>query len=183
MLEPDTRSLLLDALRPPDGYELDRAIGTTFSLDLNTLLTAPLAFAMFDAETSEEGNVDLIALLEATRRYADRIDIFCQAGRINVPRNYRGVYSNIEASVHEAVAPKAGGLFHPKVWALRYTSRDGGQPQFRLLTLSRNLTFDRSGNFGCLRIDRCPGTSERHLRGTGQIRHQVANLVVLERLQ
>ncbi len=144
MLEPDSRSLLLDALRPPDGYQLDRAVGTTFSLDLNTLLTAPLAFAMFDAAPSESGALDVIALLEATRRYANRISIFCQAGRIAVPTQYQRVFSNVEETVHEATALNDGGVFHPKVWALRYTSPNGDDPKFRVLILSRNLTFDRS---------------------------------------
>jgi hypothetical protein len=144
MLEPDSRSLLLDALRPPDGYELDRAVGTTFSLDLNTLLTAPLAFAMFDAAASESGLLDVIAVLESTRRYANRISIFCQAGRIAVPKQYHRVFSNVEGTVHEATAPHDGGVFHPKIWALRYLSPNGDEPEFRVLILSRNLTFDRS---------------------------------------
>ena len=37
MLEPDQRRLLTDALRPPDGYTLDEAIGCTYSLDLIAL--------------------------------------------------------------------------------------------------------------------------------------------------
>jgi hypothetical protein len=44
--------------------------------------------------------------------------------------------------VVEVQAPK-GGVFHPKLWLLRYTAEN--QPAFyRLLNLSRNLTFDRS---------------------------------------
>ena len=149
MLEPDDRSLLLEALRPPDGYRLDRAIGTTFSLDLDTLLTAPLAFAMFDVEQSESGVPDVIALIEATRRYAGRISLFCQAGRIALPLQHQPVFANVEGTVHEATAPRDGGVFHPKVWALRYASPRGEEPQFRLLVLSRNLTFDRSWTRSC----------------------------------
>jgi len=50
MLSTRDRRLLLDALRPPTGYQLDRGIGSTFSLDLLALLTAPLAFTFFDWE-------------------------------------------------------------------------------------------------------------------------------------
>ncbi len=90
MLEAEDRQLLLDALRPPAGYALDRAVGTTYSLDLMSLLVAPLAFALFDREASDGRLVaDPIALLEAVRRNADRIDIFCQAGQIAVPREHR----------------------------------------------------------------------------------------------
>ena len=50
MLEPESRLMLLDALRPPPGYRFDRAIGTTFTLDLVALLVTPVAFALFDVE-------------------------------------------------------------------------------------------------------------------------------------
>jgi len=143
MLEPGHRSLLLDNLRPPAGYQLDRAVAATFSLDLHALLMAPLAFAMFDAETDGDGSPDIIALLEATRRHSNHISIFCQAGRISVPKAYQPILANIEESIHEVTAPKEGGIFHPKVWAMRFTS-DDGPPLYRLLVLSRNLTFDRS---------------------------------------
>jgi hypothetical protein len=53
MLDPETRRYTLETLRPSAGYELDRAIGTTFSLDLLALLTAPLAFTFFDWEDTE----------------------------------------------------------------------------------------------------------------------------------
>lgn len=43
MLDPRDRGALLEALRPPPGYVVDAAIATTYSLDLVTLLTAPLA--------------------------------------------------------------------------------------------------------------------------------------------
>ena len=52
MLAPDNRTLLLDVLRPPAGHTLDRAIGTTFTLDLSTALIVPLAFAGFQLDDS-----------------------------------------------------------------------------------------------------------------------------------
>jgi hypothetical protein len=55
VLEPGQRRLLTEALRPPDGYELDHAIATTFSLDLLALLITPLSFALFDWESGEGG--------------------------------------------------------------------------------------------------------------------------------
>src|SRR5687768_1734163 len=78
MLDPEGRHLLLDALRPPPGHELDLAVGTTYTLDLYALLSAPVAFAMFDRE-AEDGTprLDPIAALQALRRYAGRITMFC----------------------------------------------------------------------------------------------------------
>jgi len=151
MLEPQERRLLLDSLRPPDGYRLDQAIGTTFTLDLLALLMAPLAFTLFDLDQSEDGRpgADPLALLKATRDHADAITIFCQAGQIAVPPENQLLYSQLETAVIEARAP--GGVFHPKVWVLRYIG-SGGPVRYRLLCLSRNLTFDRSWD-ACLRLD------------------------------
>ena len=38
MLDPEARYIYLNELKPPAGYVLDRAVATTFSLDLLTLL-------------------------------------------------------------------------------------------------------------------------------------------------
>ncbi len=143
MLEPDDRHSLLDALRPPAGFALDRAVGTTFSLDLDTLLTAPVAFALLEADASEDGLGSPTTILEAIRRNAGLIDVFCQAGQIPLPAEYRPLVAYIEDVVHEVTVPAKHRVFHPKVWAIRFTS-SGGERCYRLLCLSRNLTFDRS---------------------------------------
>lgn len=78
MLAPDNRELLLEALRPPDGYQFDRGVGTTFSLDLLTLLIAPLSLAFMEVTKTEEALGDPVLLLEGLQRYADRLTIFCQ---------------------------------------------------------------------------------------------------------
>lgn len=143
MLEPNQRQHLLQALRPPEGYELSFAIGTTYSLDLTALLSVPLAFAQFDWE-DESGRpaADPLALLESLRRYADKLHIFCQAGCIAVPSKQHLLFGYLETSVFQVQAP-LGGVFHPKVWVLRFTTQE--KPAFyRFLCLSRNLTFDHS---------------------------------------
>ena len=40
--------------------------------------------------------------------------------------------------------PNPDAIFHPKVWFIRYRQPDSGTLAFRLLCMSRNLTFDRS---------------------------------------
>lgn len=153
MLEPEGRQPLLDALRPPPGFVLDRAVGTSYSLDLLALLTAPLAFALFDRVTAEGDKleVDPIALLEAVRRHADQIDIFCQAGQIAPMKEHRPIVAYLERSVHGVVPPNPDSIFHPKIWLLRYRSAMG-ELSYRFLCLSRNLTFDRSWDT-LLRLD------------------------------
>src|SRR3954464_1523608 len=142
MLEPRERTLLQRALQPPDGYRVDYAIGTTFSLDLVSLLLAPLAFTLFEPEV-EEGlsREDSLELLESVRRYAKRITLFCQAGRIAYPRATYPQFAWLEDAVVQCRVRH--GLFHPKVWVLRYTAHDLA-PRYRVLCLSRNLTIANS---------------------------------------
>lgn len=142
MLSPDDRSLFLHALQPPEGYSFDSGVGTTFTLDLFTLLVTPLSFALFECQSVEQAITDPLSLLEGLRRYAERFTVFCQAGGINLPTDAPPLMSYLEKTVVEVQAPR-GGVFHPKFWLLRYTAPE--KPViYRLLNLSRNLTFDRS---------------------------------------
>ncbi len=145
MLAPNQRQLYLDALKPPAGYSLDRAVGTTFSLDLLTLLTVPLGFALLDWEDGfYELLRDPVKLLDSLRRYADRTTVFCQAGRIGIPARRHPLFAHLEKTVVEVLPPAPRrGVFHPKVWLLRFAS-EGEPVLYRFLCLSRNLTADRS---------------------------------------
>lgn len=146
MLEPNSRRLLLEALRPPDGYRVDRAVATTYTLDLLALLTAPLAFSLYDAlaDDEEDSHLDSLALLHAVRDHASRLSVFCQAGGIAAPARYRPMLGYLESSVTQVKARGERGIFHPKLWVLRMRSTAGESTLYRLLVSSRNLTFDRS---------------------------------------
>ncbi|MGN9769071.1 hypothetical protein ACTMS2_28340 [Micromonospora sp. SD12] len=156
MLAPDSRALLLDALRPPPGARLSRAVALTYTLDLESLLVAPLAFAAHGLR----GSSDPIAVMEGVRHCADRIDVFCQAGQIAVPPTQSALLAFVEPMVHQVRQPKPGHLFHPKVWALRFHDETTGETSLRLLVLSRNLTKDRSWDV-CLRLDGVIGTQPK----------------------
>lgn len=142
MLEPNSRQRLFDLLRPPPDYTLDRALGTTFTLDLPTLLTVPLAMLRFDWQ-SKEGHLvaDPIALLEGLRQTADRIVLFCQHDRIRVPREQSRLFAFLESTIIPVSVQN--GVFHPKVWVLRFKGPENSV-RYRLLCLTRNLTPDRS---------------------------------------
>ena len=148
-LGPEDRKLLTDALEPPPGMELDRAVTTTYSLDLVALLLVPLTFAAIDQRGSEEERgepdqgVDPVALLESVRRYADRLTVLVQAGGIAVPAKYRPTLTYLEGSLVQVAVPETGGVFHPKVWVLRFRDAEENCVH-RVLVLSRNLTFDNS---------------------------------------
>lgn len=146
MFEPGQRRLLTQSLRPPAGYDLDILLGTTFSLDLEALLMAPLAFTMFDWDESDANSGrEPLALIESLRRYASRLTIFCQGGQVNIPKRNQPLLASIEESVVQVFAPKVGGLFHPKVWIVRFRGRDANQAiRYRVLVMSRNLTLSTS---------------------------------------
>jgi hypothetical protein len=140
MLSPDDRALLVDLLAPPEaGFRLDHAVATTFTLHLTALLPVPLGLAGADLSTS----TDPLSILQAIRTYADRIDIFCQAGHVAVPAQRNDLLGFLEPMVHQVKAPRPGRLFHPKLWVLRYVD-DEGEERFRLVCGSRNLTHDRA---------------------------------------
>jgi hypothetical protein len=143
MLRPDERQHLMELLRPPAGCKLDVAVGTTFSLDLISALMLPLSFAFFDWEQADgELVADPLALLEALRRYGNRFTVFCQNGQIRLPPKYPPLVAFLEPCIYGIQLKDPDGVFHPKVWALRFVGEDGAA-RYRVLCLSRNLTFDR----------------------------------------
>jgi hypothetical protein len=148
MLAADELSTLRELLTPPAGTTLDAAVATTFSLDLVSLCLVPTAMALASGVTPEavhDGAVTPLELLDSIRRMSDRITVFCQAGQITVPRQgYAKLFASLETSTVPVSAPR-GGVFHPKLWALRFVpTDDDGPAQHRVLIASRNLTFDRS---------------------------------------
>ncbi|MXW56204.1 MAG: hypothetical protein F4X22_02800 [Gemmatimonadales bacterium] len=152
MLGTRDRTLLLESLRPPAGYRLRRAVGTSYTLDLIALLTAPLAFTFFDAHDEDGAPVtDPVALLEALRRHAENVTLFCQAGAIAVPRPEQTLLAYLEGSVVEVQPPNDEGIFHPKLWVLAFEA-DEAPAVYRVLCLSRNLTFARSWDT-CLSLE------------------------------
>lgn len=159
-LTPETRVLLTDALRPPAGYSVEIAVGTTYSLNLTALLLAPLSFALFDRDdTEDDKKLDPIRLLEAVRRYSDHTTVFCQAGGIHVPTQYRSILTFVEDSVREVTPPQEDALFHPKMWALRFVNQDQRRLH-RVIVLSRNLTLDRSWDTALVLDEQAGGTIE-----------------------
>ena len=142
MFEPHNRSLLTDSLQPPRGYELLQAVGTTFTLDLATALSVPLSFASKSLVSHHD-----LGIIAALTRFTDRITLFTQAGEIR-PGVRSDLVALLEPVLH-TVHP-GRGIFHPKVWILEFAS--GDKRAYRLLSLSRNLTEDRSWDLS-IRLD------------------------------
>lgn len=145
----DPRKARLDygeALHPPHGYELDRALAATYSLDLATLLSIPTGL-IYRQTLEEECPPSPIALLHAAKRFAGRVTVFHQAGQIHRSQKPPPVFAFLEECLVPVVPHNGFSSFHPKIWLVRFKPVDQGDPRpavLRLIVLSRNITFDRS---------------------------------------
>jgi len=132
-----------ELLSPPPGYELDYALGTSYSLDLKTLLALPIA--MFYARTTDgDFSQDRFDVLDAIRKCNERVTVFCQRGKVQATeaKGYNKLLAFIDSSVVEVTPSQYNASFHPKLWILRFIKDDA--IFYRTIVLSRNLTFDRS---------------------------------------
>lgn len=148
MLNPNNDRLDYgQVLAPPDGYTLDFAIGTTYSLDLDALVGTCIALGLAE-ETDSELMKNPICLLEGLRATGDKVALFCEGGQIHTPNNITSLYILLEKIVFQISTAKRKGIakypsFHPKFWLIRYID-ENKTPLYRVVILSRNLTFDRS---------------------------------------
>jgi hypothetical protein len=131
-----------EQLIPPDSYELTLAIGTSYSLDLEALMLLPVA--LFYSQHLD-GKPDELRydMLDAITKAAEKITMFYQNGQLKVPQKYHPLIAYWENGIQPVSMPHFASSFHPKVWIIRYDSKN--EPAiYRLLVTSRNLTFDRS---------------------------------------
>lgn len=144
MLPAEERKLYIESLAPPPGYALDEALCTTYSLSLESLLSIPVNLVLAGLDPTGLGSNGDVWILEAIRRVADKLTVFCDADRIAVPEQSHLLYGLLEPAVVPLRAPRKGA-FHPKLWLLRFTPTEGDGPAWmRILVLTRNLTMDRS---------------------------------------
>ena len=168
LLDPQSdRTLYTEALTTPPGFRFDCAVALTYSLGLDTLLAVPLHLLIHAGGQPQASLLkDRLAVLDGLKRTAGNLSIFHQQGRILAPRGKRILYSLLEDSVFRASAPR-GGIFHPKVWLLRFLPEGGEtdadpaerEPLIRLAVLSRNLTADPSWDVS-LTVEGRPQTDE-----------------------
>src|SRR5262249_23137142 len=143
--------------RPPVGHVFDGGLATTFSLDLEALLTIPVYLALASVPDARDALANPIAVLEAIERTSRKLAIFVQGGHMHAVEKQSRLCALLEAVTVEVNAPR-GGTFHPKLWLLRFSPQNNSNdtPLLRLLVLSRNLTNDRSWDF-VLRLEGKPG--------------------------
>ena len=134
-------------LLPPDGYTLNFAVGTTYSLDLEALTAVCLALGLAE-DTDSALLQNPVSMLNALQKVSEKLLIFCEAGQIKMPSTPSALSLLLEKMIVPVALPKARGIshypaFHPKTWVLQYVNAQGDY-HYRFAVLSRNLTFDRS---------------------------------------
>jgi len=131
-----------ELLHPPQGYELSMAVATTYSLDLFALMSIPVAL-FYKKNLDGEVKETRLDILNAIQKTSDAVKVYCQKGKIGVPKSYNKIVAFIEDCIAEVLPDEKHVSFHPKIWIIRYQGKDKN-PVYRVIVLSRNLTFDRS---------------------------------------
>lgn len=147
MLDPKSKDNAVDygeLLKPPEGFLLSRAIGTTYSLDLLALLAVPVAmYYSKPLETDFEMNETPFDVFDSISKASKTVTIFCQKGKIKVPKKFNKLISLTEDCICEITPDTAYSSFHPKCWWLWFSDPRSKEKIVRFCILSRNLTFDR----------------------------------------
>lgn len=136
------------ALMPDDGWETSWAIGTTYSLDLEVLMSVPLSLfhAKYHSESTDENNLraDMLDSLDKVR---NKMFIFVHENNITSHCGYSMLMGFLDQNIWNIALDSPNINFHPKVWLIRYTkksdrdkSASGHNFKYRLVTMSRNLT-------------------------------------------
>ncbi len=141
-----------EVLMPPVGYRLECAVGTTYSLDLETLTAVAIALGLIEDTDSELIN-NPISMLSALQKISDKIIVFCEAGQIKLPHKANALCLTLEKMVVPVSIPFDKKInrypaFHPKTWLLEYSNEDDDR-QYRFVVMSRNMTFDHSWDIAC----------------------------------
>lgn len=129
------------------GYELEFAVGTTYSLDAEAYLAIALSFARLGDATDADFQSPF-RLLEGLRQANNRVAIFCNRGGLQPPVRMNPLYAILDKSVFEVADERKGkelANFHPKIWVIKERSLDDrNKRQIKLIVMSRNLTKDTS---------------------------------------
>ncbi len=130
------------SLMPDDGWETSWAIGTTYSLDLETLLSVPLALfhAKYLSETTNESNLRT-DMLDALAKVHDKMFVFVHENNITSKCGYSMLMGFLDQNIWNIPLDSPNKNFHPKAWLIRYArSSSTDEYKYRLVTMSRNIT-------------------------------------------
>lgn len=139
------------SLREP-GYRVDFAVGTTYSLELETFISLPFSLGFLE-EPDELMKKSPTYIFAALRLCSDRLAVFCNFSDIKVPpKDYKVYCALMENSVFPVNVSRKDHIvnFHPKVWIVKQTNPEKGESIIRVIVMSRNLTRDGSLDCACV---------------------------------
>ncbi|MCQ2234195.1 MAG: phospholipase D family protein [Paludibacteraceae bacterium] len=130
-----------EKLMPRDGYKVEFAVGTTYSLELETMLMVPLALfhAKYLTEATKEDNLRC-DMLDALQQVKDKVVVFVHANNIKVGKDHSMLFNYLDQSICNIEMPENSN-FHPKMWLMKYVRVNDPQDyEYRLVVTSRNLS-------------------------------------------
>lgn len=144
--------LVFNQMLCSEGYKVDYAVGTTYSLDLTSFMSLP--FSLGFIEDPDEAMLSSITyLFTALRMCSNKLAVFCNFSNIKVPDGHKKIfYSLIEKSIfpiNAAKKPTELVNFHPKVWVIQESEINGDTKRIKVIVMSRNLTNDNSIDAVC----------------------------------
>lgn len=140
------------ALTPPENYEVDFAVGTTYSLSLEAFLSVLIPLGLAEENDSDLVH-DKIYWLNVLNSLSDKVIVFADSSQIQIPKSHKVADNPLLLLLEKMVIPvstkkdesRIYPSFHPKCWFITYKNKDdNSNKKYRLIVLSRNLTFDRS---------------------------------------
>ena len=129
-------------LMPDEGWQTSWAIGTTYSLDLEVLMSVPLALfhGKYLSETTDLRNLRT-DMLDALDKVKDRLFVFVHENNISAKCAYSMLMAFLDQNIWNIQLDSPNKNFHPKVWLVRYENISAPeQYKYRFIVMSRNMT-------------------------------------------
>ena len=148
----DMKDIIFGRVLMDPLYRVDFAVGTTYSLDLDTFISLPFSLGFLE-EPDEVMRKSVAYIFSALRICSDNLAVFCNYSDIKVPPECRRLYyALMEGSVFPINVGKKNKIvnFHPKVWVIEQTGLHEEDTIIRVIIMSRNLTKDGSLDCACV---------------------------------
>lgn len=163
MINPKKDRLIYsDILVPPYGYELEKAVTTTYSLDIAALISCMIPLA-FSSDVNDRLFKNRVSTFTALRNLSRKVVVFCDPGQIkelkSLDKNFAVLLENMIVPVNlKADSNGDYPAFHPKMWLLQFVNAEG-KHLYRFIALSRNISYDR-----CYDVSFVLESSDNHLK-------------------
>ncbi|MBQ3716665.1 MAG: hypothetical protein IJM92_15330 [Fibrobacter sp.] len=189
MLDPQNRKehiVYSDSLIPPKDFPiLERAIATSYSLDASALISCMVPLAFSDDVNSKLFE-NKVCLLSAMRQLSEKLIVFCDPGQIKVLKKTNQEFAlmleQIIVPVYREKVNKVYPAFHPKMWLLQFADEKRKKHNYRLVVLSRNISYDNTFDVALV-LDSCgPKEKNSSLNKTKSLLEYLQYLISIENL-